>query len=526
MTLNMPIADGWDKSQFLGSTLDVSHGMESTVGCTVQLGALRKSIECGDDETAKLERERLAERELIRGIFKEWDRDGNGTISREELTNVMRSFGHMTDADIDILMEEADRNKDGIIEYAEFVEWLTQPATTSEGRAVMDYSAALKPIFNAYDRSGQGSINYEDFEECHGILRGALRLYPDDDEDEPCDPMVLQKEAEEAFKKADRNVDQSISFLDFVVWMRDSIKESGLDIEEFSALTSKLAETLTKARKIVEGAEAGTDGTDYTPLLEQVLKSLADATRNFHDELAEEPPPISAGMDGWTEPPVGISVERLKKAHMARAPLRMKNVTKVEFEVICVPIKGYEDKPSSRVWLAEVERKVLYRNGKTILERPAYYYYQRKTFKWWPLTSSQEIEEDTGMVGCCPEFEASLKALPEEIALFCMLKTEADFGKKLDWAGILKVLENGQDYEIITLEECDQYVRHMEGVVLSMMRHEDMVADHASEEQTMRHVREFLDKEVELRPREVMATLSELKIMKVNQLWKSFTKKR
>jgi len=56
------------------------------------------------------------EQELI-SAFKVFDQDGSGTISTEELRNVLRSLGeNLTDAELDEMVKMADKNGDGHID--------------------------------------------------------------------------------------------------------------------------------------------------------------------------------------------------------------------------------------------------------------------------------------------------------------------------------------------------------------------------------------------------------------------------
>ncbi|CAD0010667.1 unnamed protein product [Aureobasidium pullulans] len=58
---------------------------------------------------------------FLRAAFAVFDRDGSGTISAEELRNVMKSIGeNLSDAEIDEMIKEADANGDGNIDYDEF----------------------------------------------------------------------------------------------------------------------------------------------------------------------------------------------------------------------------------------------------------------------------------------------------------------------------------------------------------------------------------------------------------------------
>lgn len=56
------------------------------------------------------------EQELL-NAFKVFDKDGSGTISSDELRNVLKSLGEdLTDAELDEMIKLADRNGDGSID--------------------------------------------------------------------------------------------------------------------------------------------------------------------------------------------------------------------------------------------------------------------------------------------------------------------------------------------------------------------------------------------------------------------------
>jgi len=65
---------------------------------------------------------------LIVDTFSQFDADGDGVISRKELTKVLKLLGpdQFDDKSIDVLMAAADTNKNGKIEYKEFVAWVMQ----------------------------------------------------------------------------------------------------------------------------------------------------------------------------------------------------------------------------------------------------------------------------------------------------------------------------------------------------------------------------------------------------------------
>jgi calmodulin len=54
--------------------------------------------------------------------FKVFDKDGNGFICREELKEAMQNLGEqLCDNDIDEMIAEADLDKNGLIDYQEFI---------------------------------------------------------------------------------------------------------------------------------------------------------------------------------------------------------------------------------------------------------------------------------------------------------------------------------------------------------------------------------------------------------------------
>ena len=53
----------------------------------------------------------------MKAAFRVFDRDGSGTISLDELRNVMKSFGEiLTDDELDAMIKEVDKDGDGSID--------------------------------------------------------------------------------------------------------------------------------------------------------------------------------------------------------------------------------------------------------------------------------------------------------------------------------------------------------------------------------------------------------------------------
>lgn len=57
----------------------------------------------------------------LREAFKVFDKNGDGKISKMELKTVLESLGqHLTDRELDDMMNEADTNHDGAVDFEEF----------------------------------------------------------------------------------------------------------------------------------------------------------------------------------------------------------------------------------------------------------------------------------------------------------------------------------------------------------------------------------------------------------------------
>ena len=61
----------------------------------------------------------------IKQAFQYFDKDGSGTITREELRTCLQSEDQtLSDEEINKLIGEVDQNQDGMIDYEEFLEMM------------------------------------------------------------------------------------------------------------------------------------------------------------------------------------------------------------------------------------------------------------------------------------------------------------------------------------------------------------------------------------------------------------------
>lgn len=88
--------------------LDVNHdGSIDFDEFTLLMSARSKATDSMTDDESEL-----------RDAFRVFDKDGNGTINADELKLTMKNIGvHLTDEELDLMMKEADEDKNGVIDF-------------------------------------------------------------------------------------------------------------------------------------------------------------------------------------------------------------------------------------------------------------------------------------------------------------------------------------------------------------------------------------------------------------------------
>lgn len=78
----------------------------------------------------------MATSEKVLEAFQNFDKDGSGSISREELGEVLKSLSNAwEDPDIDQLLAQADESGDSELQISEFVGWLFAEDPRSAARS-------------------------------------------------------------------------------------------------------------------------------------------------------------------------------------------------------------------------------------------------------------------------------------------------------------------------------------------------------------------------------------------------------
>ncbi|KAJ2056091.1 hypothetical protein GGI17_006372 [Coemansia sp. S146] len=87
------------------------------------------------------------EEDELRDAFNIFDKDGNGFINKCELRLAMANLGEkLTDAEIDAMIQEADSDKDGHIDFSEFVKLMRGDTTAAAPPAPVQPAVPGKPV--------------------------------------------------------------------------------------------------------------------------------------------------------------------------------------------------------------------------------------------------------------------------------------------------------------------------------------------------------------------------------------------
>lgn len=87
-------------------------------------------------------------------MFKELDADGNGKLSKEELSAACSKFGLFTLEDIDLIFDNCDIDKSGFIDYSEF---LTVSMTWNK----VLKQEKVKMIFDFFNAGKNGNLSLD-----------------------------------------------------------------------------------------------------------------------------------------------------------------------------------------------------------------------------------------------------------------------------------------------------------------------------------------------------------------------------
>ncbi|BFZ19131.1 hypothetical protein BsWGS_22170 [Bradybaena similaris] len=159
----------------------------------------------------------------LREAFRLFDKDGDGSISTEELGTVMRNLGQFPSVDeLNQMLQEIDIDGDGTFSFEEFVQVMANVGGLSETSQESE-EEELRQAFRVFDKSGCGYITPSD-------LRAVLQCMGQE---------LTEEEIDEMIAEVDIDGDGRIDFEEFITCMRseddeddDGVSGHGEDDEE------------------------------------------------------------------------------------------------------------------------------------------------------------------------------------------------------------------------------------------------------------------------------------------------------
>lgn len=131
----------------------------------------------------------------FKDAFAIFDKDGGGSITTQELGEVMKSLGQKpTTAELEAIVREIDADGNGEIDFPEFLTMMLRKM--NEG----DPEKELMDVFMVFDKDGSGTISSEE-------LRAAMRVIGE---------KLTDDEIQDAIRLADRDGDGEVDYDEFI----------------------------------------------------------------------------------------------------------------------------------------------------------------------------------------------------------------------------------------------------------------------------------------------------------------------
>eukprot|EP01095_Lingulamoeba_sp_RSL-Kostka_P009014 TRINITY_DN3077_c0_g3_i1.p1 TRINITY_DN3077_c0_g3~~TRINITY_DN3077_c0_g3_i1.p1 ORF type:complete len:158 (-),score=70.54 TRINITY_DN3077_c0_g3_i1:68-541(-) len=142
----------------------------------------------------------------LKDAFSLFDKDGDGKITTKELGIVMRSLGQKpTDAKLNEMIAAVDEDRNGTIEFEEFLKMMVKKMNTAETED------EVRAAFRVFDKNSDGFITAA---ELRYVLTNLGEKLRDD-------------EVEELLSFADSNQDGVVDYNEFLTMMKE-LKGAGL----------------------------------------------------------------------------------------------------------------------------------------------------------------------------------------------------------------------------------------------------------------------------------------------------------
>ena len=127
------------------------------------------------DEELSAEWPYLTRRQVkeFKDAFAIFDKDGGGSITTQELGDVMRSLGQKpTNQELETMVREIDADGNGEIDFPEFLTMMLRKM--NEGNPEKE----LMDVFMVFDKDGSGTISAEELRSRHARHRGEAHRRP------------------------------------------------------------------------------------------------------------------------------------------------------------------------------------------------------------------------------------------------------------------------------------------------------------------------------------------------------------
>ncbi|KAI5633495.1 EF hand domain-containing protein [Phthorimaea operculella] len=150
------------------------------------------------DETTGITRTQMRE---FREAFRLFDKDGDGTITKEELGRVMRSLGQFARVEeLQDMLKEVDSDGDGNVSFEEFVSILSKSMSGGGGgpTSAEQEERELRDAFRVFDKHNRGYI-------CASDLRAVLQCLGEDLGGGPTSAEQEERELRDAFRVFDKH---------------------------------------------------------------------------------------------------------------------------------------------------------------------------------------------------------------------------------------------------------------------------------------------------------------------------------
>ncbi|KAK6171162.1 hypothetical protein SNE40_019410 [Patella caerulea] len=145
-----------------------------------------QSLLLSDEETAD-----------YKEAFSLFDKDGDGTITTDELGTVMRSLGQEpTDQELQDMINEVDADGNGTIDFEEFLQMMNRKLKET------DSDEELREAFRVFDKDGNGYIS------AHELRHVMTNL----------GEILTDHEVNEMIKEADLDGDGLVNYEDFMTF--------------------------------------------------------------------------------------------------------------------------------------------------------------------------------------------------------------------------------------------------------------------------------------------------------------------